>query len=59
MTLTNILLLIVLALFIIMIVFVVNGIKGKNWKKVVISVLIFLAIILLMYFGLIRFITSM
>ena len=59
MTLTHFLLLIVLILFVIMRRFVIDGIKAKNWKKVAISVVVSLAIILSMYFGLIRFITSM
>ena len=59
MTLTKILLLIVLVLFIVTIIFVVNGIRTKKWKKAIISVVIFLAIVLLMYFGLLRFITAM
>ena len=59
MTLTHFLLLIVLVLFVIMRRFVIDGIKAKNWKKVAISIVVFLAIILSMYFGLIRFITSM
>ena len=59
MTLTKILLLIVLALFIVTAIFVVNGIRAKKWKTVIISVVIFLAIVLLMYFGLLRFISAM
>lgn len=55
----GILLLIVLALFVIMIRFVINGIRDKNWKKTIFSIIIFIGIILLMYFGLIEFITSM
>ena len=56
---TVILLLIVLALFVIMIKFVIDGVRDKNWKKAIISILIFIAIILLIYFGILRFITSM
>ena len=59
MSLIHILLLVVLALFVIMIRFVIQGIREKNWKKVIISITVFLAIILVMYFGLIRLITSM
>ena len=59
MTLTKILLLIVLVLFIVTAIFVVNGIRAKKWKTVIISVVIFLAIVLLMYFGLLRFISAM
>lgn len=59
MSLTHILLLVVLALFVVMIRFVIQGIREKNWKKVIISITVFLAIIMVMYFGLIRLITSM
>ena len=59
MGLTGILLLLILALFVFMIYFVINGIRTKNWKKAIISIVIFFAIVLLMYFGLLRFITSM
>lgn len=59
MTLTHFLLFIALALFVITRAVVIKGIRTKNWKKVVISVVVFSAIILFMYFGLIRFITSM
>lgn len=59
MSLIHILLLVVLALFVVMIRFVIQGIREKNWKKVIISITVFLAIILVMYFGLIRLITSM
>lgn len=55
----GILLLIVLALFVIMIKFVIDGIRDKNWKKTVVSIIIFIGFVLLMYFGLIEFITSM
>lgn len=55
----GILLSIVLALFVIMIQFVMNGIRDKNWKKAVFSIIIFIGIVLIMYFGLIEFITSM
>ena len=59
MTLTNILLLILLVLFVVTIKFVVAGIKARKWKKAIVAVVIFLAIALLMYFGLLRFITAM
>ena len=59
MTLTNILLLILLVLFAVTIKFVVDGIKAKKWKKAIIAVVIFLAIALIMYFGLLRFISAM
>ena len=59
MGLTGILLIIILALFVITIKFVIDGIRSKNWKKAIISTVIFLAIILIMYFGLLRLITSM
>ncbi len=59
MGLIGILLLVVLALFVIMIKLVIDGIRDKNWKKAAISIIVFIGIILLMYFGLISFITSM
>lgn len=59
MGLTGYLLIIILALLVITMKFVIDGIRSKNWKKAVISVVIFVAITLLMYFGLLRFITSM
>lgn len=59
MGLTGYLLIIILALLVITMKFVIDGIRSKNWKKAVISVVIFVTITLLMYFGLLRFITSM
>lgn len=59
MALTSMLLFLVMALFAGMVLLVIAGIKGKNWKMVVLPVGSFLAIVLLMYFGLLRFITSM
>ena len=55
----SLLALVVVALLVIMLKFVINGVREKNWKKSIISVVVFLAVILLLYFGLIRFITSM
>ena len=59
MGLTGILLLMILALFVFVIYFVIDGIRQKNWKRAIISVAAFCSIVLLMYFGLLRFITSM
>lgn len=59
MSLTEILILIVIALFVVIVKFVIDGVREKNWKKSIISILIFGVIILLLYFGLIHFITSM
>ena len=59
MGLTGILLLVILGLFTIMITFVIDGIRTKNWKKTIITIVIFCSIVLIMYFGLLRFITSM
>ena len=59
MGLTGILLFIILVLFIIAIYFVIDGVRTKNRKKAIISVAIFCSIVLLIYFGLLRFITSM
>ena len=59
MGLTGILLLIVLALFVYMIYFVIDGIRTKNWKKAIISIVVFITVVLIIYFGLLRFIASM
>ena len=59
MGLTSILLLIILALFVVMIYCVIDGMRKRNWKKAIISVAIFCSVVLLMYFGLLKFITSM
>ena len=59
MGLTGILLLIILALFVFMIYFLIDEIRTRNWKRAIISIVIFFAVVLLMYFGLLRFITSM
>ena len=58
-SLMGILLLVVLALLVAMIRFVVDGIREKSWKKAVLSVVIFGAMILLLFYGLMGFITSM
>ena len=55
----SLLALVVVALLVIMLIFVIDGVREKNWKKSIISVIVFLAVILLLYFGLICFITSM
>lgn len=55
----SLLALVVVALLVIMLKFVIDGVLEKNWKKSIISVIVFLAVILLLYFGLICFITSM
>ena len=59
MSLTSILFLVILALFAVMITFVVDGLRTKNWKKAIISVVIFFVVVLLIYLGLLRFIASM
>lgn len=59
MGLTGILLFIILVLFLLMIYLVIDGIRKKNWKRAIISIVIFISIVLLMYFGLLRLITSM
>jgi len=51
--------LIVLAVFVILIYFVVTGIKQKSWKRIVFPLLGFVAFVVTMYFGLLFFITSM
>lgn len=56
---TSILCLIVVALLVVAIWFVVDGIRKKKYKRAVISVIAFLGISGLLYLGLLRFITSM
>ena len=58
-SLMGILLLVALALLVAMIKFVVDGIREKNWKKAVLSAVIFGAMILLLFYGLMGLITSM
>jgi hypothetical protein len=48
-----------LAFFVIIIYFVITGIKQKNWKRIVIPIVIFIGIAVLTYLALIFFITSM
>ena len=59
MGLTGKLFLIIVIFFAIMMKCVIDGVRTKNRKKVIISVLTFIAIVLSMYFGLLIFITSM
>ena len=51
--------LIVLAVFVILLYFVITGIKQKNWKRIVFPILGFVVTIVLLYIGLVFFITSM
>lgn len=51
--------LIVLAVFVILLYFVITGIKQKNWKRIVLPILGFVVTIVLLYIGLVFFITSM
>ena len=51
--------LIVLAVFVILLYFVITGIKQKNWKRIDLPILGFVVTIVLLYIGLIFFITSM
>lgn len=51
--------LIVLAIFVILVYCVFIGIKQKSWKRIVFPIIGFVAFIILMYLGLIFFITSM
>lgn len=51
--------LIVLAVFVILIYFVVTGIKQKSWKRIAFPLLGFVAFIAIVYLGLLFFITSM
>lgn len=56
---TSILALIIIALLVIMIKFIVDGIKEKSWKKVMITVAVFCAVFALIFYGFISFIASM
>ncbi len=49
----------VIALFVILIYFIVTGIKQKNYKRILFSIVGFILIVGIMYYGLITFITSM
>ena len=56
---TFIIMLIVLALICIMIKLVTDGIRDKSWKKVVVTIIVFGLVLILIYFALVSFITSM
>ena len=56
---TSIIMLIVLALICVMIKLVIDGIQDKNWKKVVVTIIAFSLVLILIYFALVSFITSM
>lgn len=51
--------LILIVLFVILIYFIVTGIKQKNWKRILFSIVGFILIVGIMYYGLITLITSM
>ena len=59
MSFIGILALIVIALLVVMLKLIVDGIKTKNWKKVIVTAVIFCAVFVMMYFALVRFITAM
>ena len=56
---TFIIMLIVLALICVMIKLVIDGIQDKNWKKVVVTIIAFSLVLILIYYALVSFITSM
>ena len=56
---TFIIMLIVLALICVMIKLVIDGIRDKNWKKVVVTIIAFSLVLILIYYALVSFITSM
>jgi uncharacterized BrkB/YihY/UPF0761 family membrane protein len=56
---TTILAFIVIAILIAVIYVVIQGIKNKNWKQVIIAVVAFVIFIVVLGYGLICFITSM
>lgn len=51
--------LIMLAVVVILIYFLVTGIKQKSWKRIVFPLLGFVAFVAIVYLGLMFFITSM
>lgn len=59
MTLISILALIVIALLVVMLKLIVDGVRTNNWKKVIATAVIFFAVFAMMYFALVRFITAM
>jgi uncharacterized BrkB/YihY/UPF0761 family membrane protein len=56
---TSILALIVIVILIAVIYVIIQGIKNKNWKQVIITVVIFAVFIAVLGYGFICFITSM
>jgi uncharacterized BrkB/YihY/UPF0761 family membrane protein len=56
---TSILALIVIAILFVVIYVVIQGIKNKNWKQVIMAVATFTVFIVVLGYGLICFITSM
>lgn len=57
--LTGILALIVVVLFALAIYWIVRGVKEKNWKRAIIPAVVLAAVVALLYYGLLFFITSM
>ena len=51
--------LIILAVFVILIYFVVTGIKQKDWKRIVFPIILFVVFVVGVYWALVSFITSM
>jgi hypothetical protein len=56
---TSILAFIVIAILIVVIYVIIQGVKNKNWKQVIIPVAVFAVFIAVLGYGLISFITSM
>lgn len=59
MTLTKYLLLFILILFVITVRLVIDGIRTKNWKKIVLPIAAFLAVVWLIYYMLGLFLSRM
>ena len=51
--------LIILAVFVILIYFVVTGIKQKDWKRIDFPIILFVVFVFGVYWALVSFITSM
>lgn len=59
MSLTTILALAMAALLVLTVYLAVQSLRAGNWKKAVLTVLLLAALVTLLYFGLVSFITSM
>ncbi|ERL21454.1 hypothetical protein HMPREF1986_01368 [Oribacterium sp. oral taxon 078 str. F0263] len=56
---TSILAIVVIALLVIAVKIIIDGVKSRNWKKVIITGVVTCVCMALIWFGFISFITSM